>query len=385
MPNYTRTNLSTEITALATGSFTSTDFATIANRAVKDVLLDIDLRSAKRTSILSPNLFDEIFEYTCPTDMKGNKIIDIQPQINRSRQSYWKLTTAEEFDRYKEEDPTEKNLVAFGDDSMVRKLLISRYIDDHESSIDSFNSVGDWEAFGDGTNLTKDSDNFVKGNASLNWDINSDGNTTAGISNASLTAFDVSDYLMTGSIFVWVYISSTTNLTNFIIRIGSSAAAYYSITITTDNSGNSFAAGWNLLRFDFTDKVETGTVDDDACTYVALYMTKDALKVDETDYRFDTLVMKRGQHYKVVYYSKYGWVSSTGTYLENSTEDTDLLIVDTEEYAIVIEKTLQLMEEHLKNFNEAERHEKRYLNKLLKYQLDNPSEAMILMQTYYDL
>jgi len=381
MASFLHSELSTEVTAIVSGSFTAADFLTVANRAVRDVLSDIDLRSSIRSDALSPNLFDDVFQYTYPSTMKGDKIIDIKPQIKRGK-LLWDLVTAEEFDRRKNE---EDNLISISRDDLVNKLLVSRVIDDQETGIDALDSVGDWEGYGIGENITKDVDNCVKGSASLNWDIGSGSGTTAGIYNDSLDTFDISDYLTNGSIFVWVYISSITNLTNFIIRIGSASDEYYYITITTNNEGVAFYAGWNLLRFDFADKVASGTVDVDACDYVALYMTKTTAKVSETDYRFDNLVMKLGKHYSVVYYSRYFWQSSAGTYLEDATAVTDVLNCETDEYNLIIQKTAQFMEEHLKNLGEADRHEKTYERKKAKYIFDNPSQALLLTQQYYDL
>ena len=174
-------------------------------------------------------------------------------------------------------------------------------------------------------------------------------------------------------------------MTNYILRIGSSSSAYYSITVTTNNEGASFYAGWNLLRFDFTNKSETGTVDTDACDYVALYITKDAAKVSETDYRFDNLVIKMGPYYDVIYYTRYAWQSSAGTYLEDATTTTDLLNMETDEFNLAVLKTLQFMEEHLKKFKEADRWEKKYEAKKDEYIMRNPSEALLLQQTYHHL
>ena len=400
MPSFAQSELNTEVTAIVRGTFTAANFLTVANRAIRDVLSEVDLRSSIRSTALSPNLFDDVYQYTCPSDMKGDKVIDIKPQINRGRFDRWELVTHEEFDRRKQDlrvdrygDPIElegsqwlgHNLVAISRDDLVNKLLLSRAIDDSELGIDTLDAVGDWAAYGDGSNLTADADNYVKGSGCINWDINADGGTTAGIYNDSLDSFDISNYITTGSIFVWVYISSTTNLTNFIIRIGSSASAYYSITITTNNEGNSFYAGWNLLRFDFANKSETGTVDDDDCDYVALYMTKDAAKTDETDYRFDNLVIKKGDHYEVIYYSRYFWQSSAGTYLEDATTTTDLINCETDEYNLFIEKCAQYMEEKLGNIREADRHEAIYERKKAKYILENPSRALLLTQEYHTL
>ena len=399
--SFSRTNLKTDIDAMVSGPVGTTDFGTMANKAVIDVLSKVDMRSMIRQSALSPNLFDDSYRYGCPIDLKADGIIDIKPQIKRGRFDRWDFVTEEEFDRKKQDlridrygDPYElkgtqwlgQNLVSISEDGMVRTLLLSRVIDDQELGIDSLDAVEDWEGYGQGENITKDSDNYVKGSACLNWDIGSGSGTTAGIYNDSLDTFDVSDYITNGSIFVWAYISSTTNLTNFIIRIGSSSSNYYYITITTNNEGASFYAGWNLLRFDFSDKTETGTVVDTACDYVALYMTKETDKVSETDYRFDNLVIKLGKHYSVVYYSKYGWQTATGSYLEKATDDTDILNVDTDEFNLISLKCTEHIERYiLKNIEEADVIKRDYIEAETEYINKNPSKAMLLVQEYYNL
>jgi len=400
MAVYLQSALNTMIGYMVSGSYSAAVFLNVANNAVREVLLDIDMRSFIRKTALSPNLFDETYQYTCPTSLKAEAVIDVKPQINRGRYDRWDLITAEEFDRKKQDlrvdqygDPFElkgtqwlgNNLIAFSEDDMVRKLLLSRPIDDTETGIDTLDALGSWVLFGDGTNLTKDSDNYVKGSGCINWDISDAGGTTAGIQHTSLDTYDVSAYKTNGSIFVWAYISSTTNLTNFIIRVGSSSSAYYYITITTNNEGNAFETGWNLLRFDFINKSTTGTPDDDACDYCVLYMTKDAGKVSETDYRFDNIVMKIGNHYDVIFYSKYGWQNSSGTWLENATTTTDYLNCDTDENNIIAEKTAELMEQYLKNYGEADRHRNKYEALKKQYVKDNPSKALPLIQEYYDL
>jgi len=402
--SFAQSELNTSVTAKVSGTFTAANFLTIANDSVKEVIAELDLHGTIRSAALSPNLFDGVWDYTCPTDLKDDKIIDIKPQINRGRHDYWRLVTAEEFDQIKEDNRVDQwgdpitlnrgswlgdNIVAINRDDLVNRLLISRVIDDTETSISTMDSLtaggGTWTLYGDGTNLTADTQNYVKGNGSINWDISAVGGTTAGIYNDDLDEFDVSPYLSAGSVLVWAYISSATNLTNFILRIGSSSSAYYSITITTNNETASFYAGWNLLRFDFSGKSTTGTPDDDACDYVALFMTKDGAKISETDYRFDNLILKLGTHQQVVYYTRYGWQSNAGVFLEDATATTDLLNCETSEYPIIVAKTAQRIAEHLKNFNEADRFEKDYEKLKARYIPNNPSKALPLVQEYYTL
>jgi hypothetical protein len=167
------------------------------------------------------------------------------------------------------------------------------------------------------------------------------------------------------------------------LRVGSGASAYYSITVTANHEG-SFTTGWNLLRFDFANKATTGSPDSDAGTYVALYMTKAVGKTDD-GYRFDNIVMRGGVIHDLYYYSKYGWQTAAGVWIENSTDNGDFVNADTDElelftYAGKAEAALEL-----RHFNLNEIWEKRYQNKKAEYQLKYPSEAKLLTQIYYDL
>ncbi len=399
MPSFTQAELNVSVATRVTGTYSDANFLIIANNSARELVRKLDLRSMKRRAALSPNLMDDIFDYSAPSDIKGNKLIDLQPQIDRGRFDDWRLTTEEEFDRLKSQigidrhgDPVSfkrnawvgDSVCAVSDKGMTRKILAALPVDDTETVVDSLDAIGNWVLFGDAENLTADASNFVKGSRSINWDISSAGGTTAGIQNTSLATFDLSAYLTEGSIFVWAYLSSKTNVTNFIIRIGSGTSAYYSITITTNNEGNAFVGGWNLLRFDFVNKSTTGTPDDDASDYVAVYMTKDSGKVSETDYRFDHIILKVGKHYDVVYYSKYAWQSSAGTYLEDATATTDLLNADTDEINLFELKTAELIERHLKHLKESQVLKDLYDEAVAEYVLANLSVAMSYTNTYHN-
>lgn len=388
---YSRTNLKDQI-------FDSTSQANIGsaitvndllNRVVRRVVGEVDLRSTKRKTTVSPGLFEDVYTYSWPTDAKGLGFIDLQPQVNRSKDLEWELTTPEEFDRRKLYDRgQERELVAIRENDFVKKLLASLEVEDDSMVISTLDSLtaggGTWALFGDAENVTADPDNYIAGAGSIKFDISSAGGMTAGIQNTSLDEFDFSDYVDNNrSVFVWVYIASTTNLTNFILRVGSSDSAYYSITVTTNHEG-AFHTGWNLLRFDFANKSTTGSPDTEAGTYVALYMTKAVGKTDD-GYRFDNIVMRGGVIHDLYYYSKYGWQSNAGTYLENSSADTDLVNADTDEvdlftYAGKAEAALEL-----RHFKLNEIWEKRYQDKKAEYQLKYPSEAKLLTQIIYEV
>ena len=377
---YTYANVKSIAETRVNGQISDANWLLIINSAARAVYSDLDLRSGKRKSSLSPFLFDDVYDYSVPTDLKGISLIDIKPQVNREANYKFTLTTPEEFDRKKS---TEDNLCAFTDDSFTRKLKISAEIDDDTLIVSTLDSTsangGTWAGYGDGENLTADSDYYVKGSASINWDINADGGTTAGIYNDDINTFDITDYVSNGAVFVWAYLSDKTDVTNFIIRIGSSASAYYTKTVTATNEGTSFVNGWNLLRFDFSTATQVGTVDLDACNYCAVYMTKDAGKTSETDYRFDHIMIKRGEYHDVIYYSLYPFQSSVGTWKIESDDTTDYLNVSSDELEIVLAKITELGEQYLGDDKREDRAREKYNELKENYKLDNPSEKMLLM------
>jgi len=383
MGNYTAATLKTSIKNMVSADFSDAVFLEVSNRAVREVCSRVDLRSSIRRTSLVPNMLLEQYEYQCPSDLKINSVIDIQPKTGRKLTSSWRLTTMEEFDRTKAEMITDDSLglISLGDSNQIRKILISNIYSDDQTLIDDMETSANWTKYGD-TDTVGESTNRVVGDESLSYNIDATGGTTAGVYNDDISV-DLTNYRNDGQIYVWAYLSSETDVTNFKIRIGT-AAAYYEITVTTNNEGTAFQEGWNLLRFDLEDKTETGTVAYAACTYALLFMTKDSGKVSETGYLFNYLTVGVGSFYDVVYYSKYLWKTSGSVRIENSTTTTDILIADTDEIRLIESRTAMLMETYLKNHSESQLWEKKYGEIENGYQMANTSQALIMTTIYAD-
>ena len=380
---YTRAQLKTRINAGIHGKIGMLISAEdTMNQAVREVFGKVDLRSARRRSSLSPNLFNGIFDYSCPSDLKAYSIIDI-PALAARQDGTFDLIPTEEFENNKH-----AGAIAIDDYNNTRILKVNSKVDDDTiiiSEMDSLSSGGGtWVLFGDGETLAQDIDDYVKGAGSIKWNISSAGGTTAGVQNSGLNSFDITDYLGgNGAVFVWFKINSTTNLTNMILRIGNSASVYYSKTVTAQADGTAFVSGWNLLKFDLTSLSETGSVDDTVMDYAAIYMTKTAGKVSETDYKFDWLVVKRGVSHYVKYYTKYGWTNSSGTYLENSSADTDLLVADTDEFDLIVAKGIEIAAGEVDEGDNETKKAEKFKDMLKEYQLRNPSEAKVMTNEYH--
>ncbi len=408
---YTQTQLKTDINKGIQGKIGMLiDAQDTMNFTVRNVFTEMDLRSAKRRQNLSPELFNGIFEYGQPSDMKSNKIIDLPPQAKNGSGGFF-LTTAEEFRRTRgvqtrptdihhshggHNNPIQFNIgnqgeIAVDEYNGQKVLLIAAAVNSKSILVSQFDSLtsgasANWTAFGDAENVAKDDADFIKGAGSLKWDIDSSGGTTAGLENSSVNSLDISDFLGgTSSFFIYAKINSTTNLTNYKLRFGSSSSVYHEKTVTTQHDGTAFVAGWNLLRFEISSLTDTGTPDDTAITYFAPFMTKTSGKVSETDYKFDWLILKKGVITNVQYYTKYGWQSSAAAYKENSTAADDLLVADTDEYNLIVaEGRVEAAQETDLSEQKIQSLERRRDDVKKKYILDNPSEAKIITTGYHN-
>ena len=368
-----RANITNVITAL-----------TYLNRAARIVVSEVDLRSTKRNSVLASNLFDDIYSYASPADLKSDAVIDLIPQANRETNFRLELVSEQEFDMKK---TVKNNIIAIATDELVKRLKFSGDVDDtvlNPASLDNLTADGGtWTAYNDAANLAADTTNYIKGGGSISFDLTGSA-TTAGIYNTSLTSFDITDYINNGSVFVWVYINSTTNLTNFILDVGNDLTTnYYTQTITTTNEGTAFVNGWNLLRFDFASMTQNGTVAPTTCDSIRIYMTKTSGKSDD-GYRFDDISFHTGEIHNILYYSGYPWQSSAGTFLENSTATTDLLNAENDEYdGFVWRGKMELFRE-LRRWDLVKDARVEYELWKAKYIKENPTERVERNKQYWN-
>lgn len=383
--NYTYSELLNEVLDSARRSnITNVITARIPlNRGARRLLEEIDLRSTKRKSVLGTDLFDDIYSYPSPTDLKGSAIIDFDPQVNRDRTFRIELVTEQEFEQKKR---VRNNIVALATDELVPRILFSGNVDDTilvTATLDSTTAEGTWTAFSDATNIQNDSANFVKGGGAISYDLTGSG-VEAGIQNTTIPQFDITEFTNQGQIFVWAYINSITNLTNFIIRIGNDLTTnYYTQTITQTNEATSFVNGWNLLRFDFASMTLNGTVTATEVDSIRIYMTKTSGKSDD-GYRFDHVELHTGQIHDIIYYSRFAWQSSGGTFLEDSTADTDLINAETDEVdGFIFRMKMELFRE-LRRFDLVKDAKQEYLEWKRDYQRRNPSERIQRERLYYN-
>jgi hypothetical protein len=243
---------------------------------------------------------------------------------------------------------------------------------------------GAWSAVGGASAVATNTDDYVEGNGAVGF--TSDlGSATAGIKNSTITAVDIAAY-DGHSLYVWVYIPNATDITNFILQLGSSASAYKEFLVTHTADFLSFYAGWNLIRLPWDDNVTTvGTPDMAAVTFVSFYATKDTAKASVAGWIVDAIIAAQDSGRDVVYYSKYGWMSSDGTFKQKADDDADFLVCDSDEYDLLVEKCSVYVSRRIGNDKDEQKHVNDYAGKVLMYGAKYPSEAQLQTESYYNL
>ena len=319
-----------------------TGILAIAGEAAANILAKVDFMETHRSSQITNGLYDNVYDYAAPSDLKGNKITDIRRQVNRRESDNFTQNFAVEFDSRKENNSFQVKNV-----NGTKSVRISKDVKGTAVTVHTFESItsnGTWAVGDDATNLTLDTENYIKGGGSLNFDV--DGSTTTGyIENSTMTQLDLSDHDEKSSFFLRVYVPDSSAITNVILRWGNSSSAYWSRTVTTNQEGGSLETGWNTLRFDWNGATETGTVDPTLIDYVRITVTYDGTA--DTDFRVDQLVSALSEIFYIDYYSKYLFKNSSGTYLETPVDDTDTINLDTDSYPIFLYESLYLIAQEI--------------------------------------
>ena len=357
-------------------------------RAARQLLLDIDPQETKRITQFTNPIFNQVYNYAVPSDLKGNRIIDIRPQTPRTPQDVYLQIYNQYFDRIKAYALQGNFTIQFNNFSKTIRIDAPQLppgttIDDGSSITNN----GTWAATSSASNLTVDEINYVAGGGSLQFDLAAAG-STGYIENSTLTAVDLSDYTSQGTLFAWVYFPTASVFTNVILRWGNDTSNYWSLTATTQADGTAFQNGWNLLSFSWASATQTGTVDETAIDYLRVTYTYDGTA--QTGVQFNGVVCRLGTILEIEYYSKYLFRdSSTGAFQETITADTNYINLDTESLNLLLNVVAHFCAQQQQGKNalqfDATFYGQQYLRGLARYQKLYPSETQKPTTVYYSM
>jgi hypothetical protein len=303
----------------------------LIDRAGRKLVNDIDPIETERKITIATPLYDKVYDYPAPTDLKDDRIIDIFPQVHRKLRDMFFQVYNEEFDLYKD------YTVGFGNwtieyDTALKYIRIAKKLPSPLliNPATTITGTGTWTEGGDATNLANDNIQYVYGNSSLKFDL-SNGGTSGYLENSTFQPVNLTNIKNQGVLFIYVYIPNPTDISTIELRWGSSSSDYYTQSVSANFFGNAYEVGWNLLKFDWVGSTEVGTPDSDAISYVRATVNYNG--TPQYSVRLNSITTQLGTIYLMKYYSKYIFRDAiTGAFKENVTSDSDLINLDTTSY-----------------------------------------------------
>lgn len=357
----------------------------VINRGARELLLDVDPQETKRSVQFVGPIFNSIFDYPIAADVKGNKLIDIFPQVQRLPQDIWLQEYNQAFDVVKQNIFSMQNMFTLNFSTGIKTIRINAPWLNTPVVINQIEGValnGTWSTGGTASNLAVNNTNFAQGSGALQFDVTSGAATLV---NTTMAAVDLSDVENQSSLFVWVYVPTGSSLTSVNLKWGSSASNYWSSTVTQNQQGVSFVNGWNLCQFVWSIASSSGSPDSSAINYALVTLnvtaTMTACLVNGLDSILGTIL-------NYSYYSKYLFRdSSTGAFQETVTDDSNLINLDTESFNLLTYKVSSLAVQQQQgidaSFYDGPFFENKYQQALLRYKSLYKSEVQKPQSTYY--
>lgn len=353
--------------------------------AGRRIIARLDPIETIRTENITNAIYDKVYSYVAPSDLKGDSIITIRPQVNNFVRNRFTQLYREDFDLHKD-----NNTYTVRYNSGVKTVEISKFVDAGLllNECDSLSSDGTWVAGGNANTLEVDTQTKVSGGGSLRFNLQAAG-TSGYIEATSMASKDATDFYNLGAIFAFVYIPTTaalSSITSFTMRFGSSSSNYYttsSVTSASDQTG--FKVGWNLLRFDWNNLSTTGSPDYTDITYVRFtvaYSSTPAIN----GIRVDSMSFKLGSIYEIEYYSDYLFRNTNGTWIEKPTADTDIINLAPESYNLMLYELAEIISQELQGSDssiDVEFFGRKRNEEWVNYMRNNKSQKAKKSGTYY--
>lgn len=375
---YNVTNLKSDMAGALHGTSVNqiTNLYGLLFRAASELLSDIDPEETRRTLGLTTPVYGQVYEYACPSDLKGNRLIDLRPYVNRLAGDRTSQFYSSDFDRMKE-GIKGGSMIETRWNTGVKTLRISVPASDN-IVIDTMDDIGTWVNGGGAGTITLDSVNFAQGSASLKYNLTGSGY----LYNPSLSS-DLSAIENEGVLFCWVW-SPAILPTSHTLRWGTDASNYWEVTVAGSWDGTAYIEGWNQLGFDWSAATKTGTPSSSTVNYAYLYTNQTG---SATPVRLDYLMAAPGKMFELEYYSKCLFRDGIyGTFKERPTTDSDRVNLDTDSYMLYFNKVMRLAIQQLQGSDgasDAKTFDELYQEGLKNYRGKYPSQAQKAQTTYY--
>lgn len=356
------------------------------NRAARQVLQDVDPKETQRILALA-QVFNSVYDYPVPADVKGDRIIDLRPQAGRTPNDIFVQGYSQDFDAYKNVSLANKIITQWN--TGVKTLRIEAPTIKSPLTLCDTSTITGWTATVGAQNISLDTSFNVAGGGAIQFDLAA-GSASGSIQISNLSPVDVTGHVNIDTEFYWAYLPTGASITSFNLKWGSDYTAnYYTLTVTTTQQGTAFQNGWNIIAVPWVSATKVGTPVITAFDSVQLTVAYNSTL--QTGLKFCNLTSNPGFIFELQYYSKYLFRNPLTnvfqeTVVDVATDGNTIINLDTDSYNLLFNKTAMYTAQSLQGADaeyDATFWDSEYQTALARYKGLNPSETMLKGSTYY--
>src|ERR1017187_7633591 len=143
--SYSINNANADLAAIIHGTTISqvANINGLHNRVARKLLADIDPIETVRKNLTTTPLFNQVWDYACPADLKGNRIIDISPQYIRTPGQIITQTFNQPFDIDKNKSfPSSEATIQWN--NQIKTIRINDTSLPQGIQLDTCDALGNW-------------------------------------------------------------------------------------------------------------------------------------------------------------------------------------------------------------------------------------------------
>jgi len=355
----------------------------LINRAARQLLLEIDPQETKRTVEFVNPILNGIYDYPISADVKGNRLVDIRPQVNRIPRDVWSQAYNQAFDVTKQNIYTMANMFTINFNTGIKTIRIDApFLNPPQifTNADTLTGNDSWT----GSTFTIDYTNYATGAGALTFNLPAAASTTITDTFVTTESLTANENVATNSF--WCYMPTASSITSIVMTIESATGNWTSAALTTTQQGTAFQNGWNLLTFNWDNATPAGAQNAAAISGLTFTFNTDATL--QTGMKLNGINSTIGKILEYEYYSKYMFRDAiSGAFQETVTDDSNLINLDTETFNLLFNLvayySIQQQQGLDATFYDGNFFKEEYYNGVARYKALYKSEAQKPQSTYY--
>ncbi len=340
------------------GNALSIDWYTNAKEAGEAMREQINPTTLKRSSLIYGGLYNESDVYYCPSDVSVPSAL-YNPRNTREQWEYMPPQAYYDDDSY--------NRFTIESLNGGNRLHIRNPINSSTLVLDEYDSVGTKV----GTGLSVNKYNFLSGSGAIQGTFD---DTNYSISDTFDTPIDITPYnngifVLPANVTDWFKVESVK------VKLYTTSNDFYTLVMDTP-----VINGWNMIRIELNQKVQTGfPVDTNIISYSIEYKMKTG---ESQTIVTDRIALVKTYLYKFEYYSNNMFIDKdTGSWVSIPAHDTDIINLSEREASILIYEGCRIVA--LSNLKQKDipPFDSELMRKYKAYWNDHPSSALPISYT----